>query len=173
MPIVRARMEVAHNTRLADYASFEAAERAVVKFIHDAINEIWYKDLKNPPTFYNSVTTAMLLSHLDDNCGGLHPINLINLPSEMIGFYAVAEGIPEYINALDDAQRKLARAKLPMADVQLLAIASTAVLASDHFPRTTNAWEALPVVSNMWTAWKATYHEAHIACKCRLLALRC
>ena len=169
-PVVRARMEAAHNTRLADYASFEAAERAVVKFIRDAIDEIWYKDLKNPRTFYNSVTAATLLSHLDDNCGGLHPVDLINLPSEMIGFYAAAEGIPEYINALEDAQRKLARAKLPMADVQLLAIASTAVLASDHFPRTTDAWEALPAVSKTWTAWKATYREAHIARKRRLLA---
>jgi hypothetical protein len=163
-------MEAAHNTRLADYASFEATERAVMKFIRDAIDEIWYKDLKNPRTFYNSVTATTLLSHLDDNCGGLHPINLINLPSKMIGFYAAAEGIPEYINALEDAQCKLAQAKLPMVDVQLLAIASTAVLASDHFPCTTGAWEALPAVSKMWTAWKATYHVAHIARKCRLLA---
>jgi hypothetical protein len=57
-----------------------------------------------------------------------------------------------------------------MADVQLLAIASTAVLASDHFPHTTDAWEALPVVSKTWTAWKATYSKAHIVRKCRLLA---
>ena len=169
-PVVRARMEAAHNVRLADYASFEAAERAVVKFIRGAVDEIWYKDLKDPRTFYNSVTSTALLAHLDANCGGLHPVDLINLPSEMIGYYATAEGIPEYINALEDAQRKLARAKLPMADVQLLAMASTAVLASDHFPRTTDAWEALPPASKTWTAWKSTYREAHIARKRQLLA---
>ena len=56
----------------------------------------------------------------------------------MIGYYTTAEGIPECINTLEDAQRKLACVKLPMADVQLLlAMVSTAVLASDHFPRTT------------------------------------
>ncbi len=71
-PVVRARMEAAHNTCLADYASFKAAERAIVKFIRDTIDKIWYKDLKNPRTFYNLVTAATLLSHLDDNFGGLH-----------------------------------------------------------------------------------------------------
>ncbi len=50
----------------------------------------------------------------------------------------LAEGIPEYINMLEDAQRKLARAQLPMGDRQLLAIASTAVLAAQHFPRATD-----------------------------------
>ena len=48
------------------------------------------------------------MDHLDANCGGLHPVDLINLPTEMMSFYATAEGIPEYINKLEDAQRKLA-----------------------------------------------------------------
>jgi hypothetical protein len=46
MTIVRAHMEATHNMRLADYASFEATEHVVVKFIRDVIDEIWYKDLK-------------------------------------------------------------------------------------------------------------------------------
>ena len=54
----------------------------------------------------------------------------------MIGYYPTSEGIPKYINVLKDAQCKLACTK--MVDVQLLAMASTAILASDHFPCTTN-----------------------------------
>ncbi len=77
----------------------------------------------------------------------------------------MAKDIPKYINALEDAQQKLARAKLPMADVQLLAIASTAILVSDHFPHTTDTWEALLAALKMWTAWKATYRKAHITRK--------
>ncbi len=46
--VTRNRMEAKHKDRLRDYASFEAAEQAVAKFIRDAIDEIWYKDLKNP-----------------------------------------------------------------------------------------------------------------------------
>jgi len=51
----------------------------------------------------------------------------------MLGFYATTDSIPEYINMLEAAQCKLARANLPMSDDQLLAIASTAVLALNHF----------------------------------------
>jgi hypothetical protein len=88
----------------------------------------------------------------------------------MMGYYADAEGIPEYINALEDAQRKLRRAKLPMDDANLLAMASTAVLASQHFPRATDDWEALPDDAKTWTEWKIRYRAAHIACKRQLLA---
>ena len=87
------------------------------------------------------------MAHLDTNCRGLHPSELVNLPTDMLGYYAAAEGIPEYINMLEEAQRKLARANLPMSDDQLLATASTAVLASENFPRPTNEWEALPRAS--------------------------
>ena len=169
-PVVCARMEAAHTLILQDYASHEAAERGAAKFIRDAVDELWYKDLKHHRSLYNSVTAKQLIEHLDANCGGLHPVDLINLPTEMMGFYATAEGIPEYINKLEDAQRKLARANLPMQDVQLLAIASTAVLASQHFPRATDEWEAMAPALKTWATWKTTYRAAHIARKRQLLA---
>ncbi len=57
-----------------------------------------------------------------------------------------------------------------MLDDQLLAIASTSVLASEHFPCPTDKWEALPRASKMWTAWKAHYRAAHSAHKRQMLA---
>ena len=169
-PVIRARMEAAHAVVLKDYATYEATERAVAKFIRNAVDEIWYKDLKHARSFYNAVTAKTLLAHLDDNCGGLHPSELINLNTEMMGYYAEAEGIPEYINALEDAQRKLRRANLPMDDANLLAMASTAVLASQHYPRATDDWEALPAINKTWAEWKLRYRAAHIARKRQLLA---
>jgi len=110
------------------------------------------------------------MDHLTTNCGGLHPSELISLPTEMISYYTEAEGIPEYINMMEDAQRKLARANLPMSDDQLVAIASTAVLASNHFPRPTDEWEARPRAAKTWTEWKLHYRAAHLARKRQLLA---
>ena len=169
-PVVRARSEAEHAIRVKDYASFEAVGRACAKFIRDAVDEIWYRDLRHPRSFYTNVTAKKLIDHLDANCGGLHPSELVNLPTEMMGYYAEADGIPEYINMLEEAQRKLARANLPMSNDQLLAIASTAVLASEHFPRPTDDWEALPRANKTWAAWKAHYRAAHIARKRQLLA---
>ena len=168
--VVRARSEAEHALLLQDYASYDAAERAVAKFIREAVDEIWYRDLRHARSFYTSVTAVQLLDHLDANCGGLHPSELVNLPTEMMGYYALADGIPEYINMLEEAQRKLARANLPMSDDQLLAIASTAVLASEHFPRPTDEWEAQPRHLKTWAAWKLHYRAAHIARKRQMLA---
>ena len=108
------------------------------------MDELWYRDLRHERSFYTNVTTKQLLTHLDDNCGGLHPSELVNLPTDMLGYYASTEGIPEFINSLEAAQRKLARANLPMSDDQLLAIASTAVLAANDFLHPTYDWEAKP-----------------------------
>jgi hypothetical protein len=81
MPVVRARMEAAHTVLIKDYYTFEATERALTKFIRDAVDKIWYKDLKHLRSFYTSVTAMDLLDHLDANCGGLHPSELITLPT--------------------------------------------------------------------------------------------
>jgi len=168
--VARARSEANHAILTRDFASYEAAERAVAKFIRDAVDETWYRDLRHPRSYYINVTAKQLIEHLDANCGGLHAVDLVNLPTEMMGYYAIAEGIPEYIDMLEEAQRKLSRAELPMIDAQLLAIASTAVLASDHFPRPTDEWEARPRNLKTWTAWKTHYRAAHIARKRQQLA---
>ena len=57
-----------------------------------------------------------------------------------------------------------------MSDAQVLAIASTTVLASDHCPHATDGWEALPCADKTWMAWKTHYHAAHMAHKCQFLA---
>jgi hypothetical protein len=132
--VVCARREAQHAIKERDYASHEAAERAAAKFIRDAVNETWYRDLRHARSFYTRVTAKQLLAHLDANCGGLHPSELVRLPNDMLGYYTTAEGIPEYINMLEEAQRKLERANLPMLDDQLVAIASTSVLAANDFP---------------------------------------
>ena len=57
-----------------------------------------------------------------------------------------------------------------MSDDQLLAIASTVVLAAHDFPCPTDDWEAKPRMAKTWTAWKMHYRGAHIAKKHQLLA---
>jgi hypothetical protein len=168
--VVRAREEANHAVLVKDYAAYEAAERATSKFIRDNVDELWYRDLRHQRSYYNNVTAKELIEHLDANCGGLHPSELVNLPTEMMGYYSKADGIPEYIDMLEEAQRKLARANLPMSDDQLLAIASTSVLASGHFPRPTDEWEALPRANKTWTAWKPHYRAAHLARRRQQLA---
>ena len=169
-PVVRARLEAKHKDRLADYAAFAAAERGIKSFLQTVIDELWYQDLKDAVTFYNTVTAHDILTHLDNNCGGLHPSELVALPGEMSGYYATAAGIPEYIHAMERAQRKLLRGNLPMSDNALLAIAATSVMQAQTYPRITDEWEERALVDKTWANWKTVYNAAYTARKRLLLA---
>jgi len=96
--VVRVRAEDAHKSRLNDYASYEAAERGIAKFLCDVVDEIWYNDLKDAETFYSKVTAIdiMALLDLDANSGGLHAINMISLRTYMTQYYMQLDGIPQY-----------------------------------------------------------------------------
>ena len=80
---------------------FGAAEQATAKFIQDAVDKLWYHNLHHHCLFYTSIKDKQLIEHLDANCGGLHPSELVNLPTKMMSYYKKA--IPEYIDLLEEA----------------------------------------------------------------------
>jgi hypothetical protein len=51
---------------------------------------------------------------------------------------------------------------MPIADVELVMMASAAVLAAQHFPRKVDEWEGLPAFDRTWRAWKVAFHLAHL-----------
>jgi hypothetical protein len=92
--IVCIRAEVAHKSRLDDYASYKEAEWGVTKFLCKAVKEVWYNDLKYAETFYTKVMALDIMALLDANSGGLHAIDMIGLRTIMHQYYTQAEGIP-------------------------------------------------------------------------------
>ncbi len=150
--VVCVRAESAHQAKHDNYASFEAAERSAAKFLRKVVNEVWYNNLKDANTFYTKVTAREIIAFLDANSRGLHTIDMISLHTNMHNYYTQADGIPQYINMLKDAQKKATRAGMPIADVELVMMASAAVLAAQHFPRKVDNWEGLPSASCTWTA---------------------
>ncbi len=51
---------------------------------------------------------------------------------------------------------------MPIADVELVMMASAAVLAAQHFPREVDDWEGLLAVDRTWRAWKVAFRLAHL-----------
>jgi hypothetical protein len=142
--VVCVRAESAHQAKLDDYASFKTAKHGAAKFLRKVVDEVWYNDLKDANTFYTKVTARKIITFLDANTGGLHAIDMISLCTNMHNYYTQVDGIPQYINMLEDAQKKATWAGMPIADVELVMMASAAVLAAQHFPREVNDWEGLP-----------------------------
>jgi hypothetical protein len=101
--IVCVRAEAAHKSRLDDYTSYKVAERRIAKFLRKAIKEVWYNNLKDAKTFYMKVTVLDIMALLDANSGGLHAIDMIGLRTNMHQYYTQAEGIPQFINMMEDS----------------------------------------------------------------------
>jgi hypothetical protein len=118
------RAESAHKSRLDDYARYKAAKCGAAKFLHETVNKVWYNDLKDADTFYTKVTALKIMTFLDANSGGLHAIDRISLRMNMHQYYMQADGIPQYIIMLEDAQKKAKRAGMPIADIELVMMAS-------------------------------------------------
>jgi hypothetical protein len=169
--VIRVRTEAAHKAHLDDYPSFEAAKCGAAKFLREVVDKVWYNDLKDADTFYTKVTALEIISFLDANSGGLHAINMISLCTNMHQYYVQADGIPQYITMLEDAQKKAKRAGMPIADVELVMMVSAAVLAAQHFPRKVDDWEGLPTPNRTWLVWKTAFRLAHLKRQRQILAL--
>ncbi len=107
----------------------------IAKFLCNVVNDIWYNNLKDAKTFYTKVMALEIIAHLDANSRGLHVIKMISLSSNMTQYYVQADGIPQFIVIMEDAQKKAKQAGMPMADVKLVMMASATVLAAQHFLR--------------------------------------
>jgi hypothetical protein len=108
---------------------------------------------------------------LDANSSGLHAINMISLHMNMHQYYMQADGIPQYIIMLEDAQKKAKRAGMSIADIKLVMMASAAILASQHFLHEVDDWEGLLSTLRTWAAWKIAFRLAHLKRQHQILAL--
>jgi hypothetical protein len=142
---------------IQDYKAYKAAERGVKVFIKAVVKEMWIRDLCNPKTFYSNVTALAIFDHTHEHFSSLHVLDMVSLTILMSQYYESMPDISEYIFLLEDAQRKDARARLPVTNQTLTVLFSTALLATNTFPHTTKLREELDPANKTWAAWKTAY----------------
>jgi hypothetical protein len=125
------------------------------------VNDTWIRNLHNLETFYSNITALAIFNHLPEHSGSLHVLDMVLLTIKMSQYYKGTPDIPEYIFLLEDAQRKAARACLPVTGQTLTILASTALLAADTFHHTTELWEEFDSANKTWAAWKTAYLAAY------------
>jgi hypothetical protein len=159
--IERVCAKTAWAALLQDYKAYEAAKRSIKVFIEAIVNNTWISNLHNPKTFYSNVTALAIFDHLCKRSGDLHVLDMVSLTIQIGQYYKGTPDIPEYIFLLEDARRKAARACLPITNQTLTNLASTALLAANTFPCTTELWEELDPANKTWAAWRTAYLAAH------------
>ena len=170
LTVVQVHREAAHRARLNNYASYKGAERGKAKFLLATVDKTCYADLKNADTFYTKVLAIKIMAFLDANSGGLHAVDMLILWTNMHGYYAQADGIPQDIIMLEKAQKKAKRAGMPIANIEFVMMALAAVLTAIHFPREVDDWEGIPALRRTWVAGKTSFRSAHLKRQRQILA---
>ena len=161
MAVVRACLKAADKARRADRATYDTARRETTQFVLAVVAYIWVRELRDPETIYTEVDPRDRLDHLQAGCTDRHTLDRLVLHNEMQSYHLEVEGIPEYINMLEDAQRQAGRAGRAISDDTLLIFSSMVMLTSEWFPQTNNAWEDRAKPDKTWVTWKLAYKQAH------------
>ena len=128
--VVQAKTEAVHTAKIMDYLLFAAAERETCDFILTVVEDTWVCELQETATFYTAMAPHELLDHLQTLCGGLHALDMLALKNEMQNYHLDMKGIPEYVNALEDAHKQSKRAGKPIKADKFLLIVTNAMLST-------------------------------------------
>ena len=66
--------------------------------IMELVDKTWYKEIKDPDTFYTNVTALKLLDHLNNLFLGLHTVYAVDIPQLMKTMFTNVDGIPQFLN---------------------------------------------------------------------------
>ena len=151
---VRARAERNWTAKKELQRLIRAVERNGRLFLLSIVEETWLLPLKSATTFYNQVSLRDMLDHLATNMPGLEATDIVTLAVDMQSWWQDDPRVPEYINRLEEAQKKALRGNLPITNDWLAATATLSLLTAGSFPKQRADWDALAPAIKTWTAWK-------------------
>jgi hypothetical protein len=140
-----------HKAHAKDYEIWKTAEDGCEKLIHATMEDVYINELKDGTTFFHRVFARDLLKHLEKNSTGLHALDIIALRSNMLLLYRNAASMPDFILAMEEAQKKAKRAELPILDIKLAMYAATSVLQSGNYKKVTDEWEGCNAAMKTWS----------------------
>ena len=101
-----------------------------------------------------------MLDHLQVICLVNHTIVVLDLQDKFLVVHTYHESISQYMQAIEEAQQKSARAGMPITDSTLVMIATKSMLATQRFQTTNYKWEELGRYVQTWGKWKDLYKKA-------------
>jgi hypothetical protein len=69
--------------------------------------------------------------------------------------------MPDFILAMEEAQKKAKRAELPILNIKLAMYAATSLLQSGDYKKETDKWEGCHAAMKTWSEWKQAYLVAY------------
>ena len=133
--VVRAKAERLWTANIRLQTLIKTVERSRCAFLISVVEDTWLLPLNEETAFYNKVPLSDFFAHLKGGSGGLEATDIVSLLSATLGWWAEDPRVPEYVNRLEEAQRKSIRASLPIEEKWLAVIATGSLLAAGSFPK--------------------------------------
>jgi hypothetical protein len=83
------------------------------------------------------------------------------LRSNMLLLYKNAASMPDFFLAMEEAQKKVKCAELPILDIKLALYTATSILQLGNYKKETNKWEGRNAAMKTWSKWKQAYLAAY------------
>ena len=99
-----------------------------------------YKELEEPNTFHTNVTALKLLDHLTKFCSGLHTVYAVDITQSTKTLFTNNDGTPQFINVMEEAQKKSKWEKLVIQDKYMHAMALELLIQSGEYEAETREW---------------------------------
>ena len=138
----------------ANRATYKIAQQETAQLILAVVDNTWVRELRNTKTLYTNIAPKVLLSNLQAGCTGRHALNLLALHNKMQRYHLEVEGIPEYINMLEDVKKQAGQAGQTISDERILIFASTKMLTTKRFPLTNYNCDNCAESNKRWADWK-------------------
>ena len=103
---VRAKAERLWMAKIELQRLIKTVERSGCAFLVSVVEDTWLLPLKEESTFYNKVPLRDFFARLKGGSGGLEATNIVSLLSANLSWWADNPRVPEYVNRLEDAQKK-------------------------------------------------------------------
>ena len=101
-----------------------------------------------------------MLENLRTHCLGAHEVDILELQDQMRILHTTTDSIPQYIKAMEKAQKQSKRAGNEIGDAMLVNMAIKAMLSTERFPKANDDWEDLAKKERTWKKWKVIYRAA-------------
>ena len=144
-----------YKDKCVDRATYETARRETTKFVFAVLADNSVQEIRDADSIYIEVSLKDLFPHLQVGCTGRNALELLALHNEMQRYHLEVEGIPKYINMIEDARRQAGRAGRTITNKTLLLFASTAILTTERFPCLNEDWKERAERDNTWAQCKA------------------
>jgi hypothetical protein len=162
----------ANNNQIAEFVAqhkedkriwreYQATDKALKQQLLAAVNEMYYKVLRNRITGYATVTTLQLLKHLYKVYGNITPSDLADNDARLKTPYDPAMPIEVLFDQVEDAVDLAAAALAPYTIPQIVAYAYNNVFQTGQFVDACRDWRRREALAKTWVNFKSDFALAH------------